>query len=139
MNKTSDADHQVFTELLESDFTTLKDIHKDRDWVVQEWEVGKAASKGPYGRKVERKNAISNPVKDLKASADGKNGPEAGLELWVRALESPDQEMVSVVEVDSNRTDMQYGTFRAGIKQTGINGTCGAFFWYGFFFSVFEN
>lgn len=61
----------------------------------------------------------------------GINGDEAGLELFVRKLGS-DTEHISVAEVDSRRTDMRYGSFRAGIKATDVDGTCGAFFWYGF-------
>ena len=74
-------------------------------------------------------NAISNPAKDLAVSDEGVLGREAGLELYVRKVQPSDQ-YVSVVEADSYRTDMIYGSFRAGIKTTSINGTCGAFFWY---------
>lgn len=89
------------------------------------------ASRGPYGRKTELKNVVSNPAKDISQSPMGINGDVAGLELWVRKLGS-DKEHVSVAEVDSRRTDMRYGSFRAGIKATDVDGTCGAFFWYGF-------
>lgn len=128
VNKTTDALHEVFTDLLESDFTTLTNITLDTDWVVQAWEVDKVASKGPYGRKTELKNVISNPAKSDNSSV-GINGDQAGLELFVRKLGS-DTEHISVAEVDSSRTDLQYGSFRAGIKATAISGTCGAFFWY---------
>lgn len=86
------------------------------------------ASKGPYGRKTELKNVISNPAKNA-TDPEGINGDQAGLELYVRKLGS-DTAHVSVAEVDSARTDLQYGSFRAGIKATAISGTCGAFFWY---------
>ena len=74
-------------------------------------------------------NAISNPAKDITVSDEGKLGRQAGLELYVKGVQEGD-EYVSVVEADSRRMDMMYGSFRAGIKTTGINGTCGAFFWY---------
>lgn len=131
VNKTTDASYEVFTDLLESDFTTLTNITKDTDWVIQAWEVDKVASRGPYGRKTELRNVISNPAKNASQSSTGINGDEAGLELFVRKLGS-DKEHISVAEVDSKRTDMRYGSFRAGIKATDIDGTCGAFFWYGF-------
>lgn len=38
--------------------------------------------------------------------------------------------LVPVGEIYSKRADIRYGTFRAGIKFSGVNGTCGAFFWY---------
>ncbi|RPA93521.1 concanavalin A-like lectin/glucanase [Choiromyces venosus 120613-1] len=119
----------VFTDLIESDFTFLKNITQDTDWVVQEWKVDKEASKGPYGRKTQAKNVISNPSIQHNVSATGVNGDPAGLELFVRELETG-EDHIGVAEVDSRRTDIIYGTFRAGIKATGVNGTCGAFFWY---------
>jgi hypothetical protein len=115
----------VFTDVLESDFTTLVNITKDTDWVVQNWEVNRESSKGPYGRKTEPANVISNPA--VNGSSVGINGKEAGLELWVRSRTQ--EEYVSVSEVDSARADMLYGSFRAGIKTNPINGTCAAFFW----------
>lgn len=87
------------------------------------------ASRGPYGRRTELKNVVSNPANNAKLSSTGINGDEAGLELFVRKLGS-DTQHISVAEVDSARTDMRYGSFRAGIRATDVNGTCGAFFWY---------
>ncbi|KAF8474011.1 glycoside hydrolase family 16 protein [Kalaharituber pfeilii] len=129
VNKTTDVEHLVFTDLLESDFTTLKNIKVDQDWVLQDWKVDKNASRGPYGRETKPENAVSNPAKDLNISDEGVNGRQAGLELYVRKVQEGD-EYVSVVEADSYRSDMMYGSFRAGLKTTGLNGTCGAFFWY---------
>ncbi|TGZ84992.1 concanavalin A-like lectin/glucanase [Ascodesmis nigricans] len=125
-------DYTVFTDVLESDFTKLKNIYHDTDWVPQEWKVGKVQSRGPYGRQTLLANVISNPLKNRnsKKSSIGKNGNEAGLELWVRKLEQPEQEYVTVAELDSYRTDIFYGSFRAGIQITPVKGTCGAFFWY---------
>jgi hypothetical protein len=90
--------------------------------VVQNWTVDKEASKGPYGRQTNLNNVKSNP--------DPKGHPliGTGLDLWVRKV-NPGDEYVSVAEVDSKRTDMLYGTFRASLKVTDVNGTCSAFFW----------
>lgn len=118
----------VFTELVESDFTLVGNITENTDWVLQEWEVSKEASKGPYGRKAQVKNVVSNPSIQHNVSAQGVNGDPAGLELFVRKPDD-NQDYIGVAEADSRRTDMIYGTFRAGIKTTGVNGTCGAFFW----------
>ncbi|KAA8899763.1 glycoside hydrolase family 16 protein, partial [Sphaerosporella brunnea] len=118
-------DHQaVFTEVLESDFTTLKDIRINTDWVPQNWSVDKEDSKGPYGRRTDLNNLKSNPVQSGAPFIQ-----EAGLELWVRKL-APGDEYVGVAEVDTFRTDMLYGSFRASIKTPRVNGTCAAFFWY---------
>ncbi|KAH8146270.1 uncharacterized protein LAJ45_09712 [Morchella importuna] len=128
VNKTTDETYAVFTDLLESDFLTLSNITEDTDWAIQSWSVDKEASKGPYGRITEPRNVVSNPAKSTNTS-EGLNGDQAGLELYVRKL-GENEEHVSVAEVDSRRTDMRYGSFRAGIKATDISGTCGAFFWY---------
>lgn len=119
----------LFTDILESDFTRLRDIKADNDWVPQEWTMEKSSSHGPYGRMTEPANAVSNPAKDLAISDEGILGRQAGLELYVRKFQEGDK-YVSVVEVDSFRADMLYGSFRAGMKTTSLNGTCGAFFWY---------
>lgn len=129
VKKTDTADPIVLTDLLESDFTTLKNIKKDRDWAVQDWKIDAEASRGDYGRITEPRNAISNPGKDLKTSSEGINGGLPGIDLYVRALEEG-AEHVSVGEIDSRRSDMLWGSYRAGLKITGVNGTCGAFFWY---------
>jgi len=120
--------HAVFTELLESDFTMLENITLDTDWVPQEWKVDKAASHGPFGRSTELKNVVSNPAKNGSNSV-GIDGGVPGLNLFVRATPS-DATFVSVSEVDTNRTDMLYGSFRAAMQTTQINGTVAAFFWY---------
>jgi hypothetical protein len=130
LNATTDISHAVYTDLIESDFTLLANITTDTDWVPQAWKVGREASRGPYGRRTELRNVVSNPAKQHNISAEGVNGDLAGLELYVRKLESSDQEYISVAEVDTRRTDLLYGSFRAGIRTSGVNGTCGAFFWY---------
>lgn len=129
IKKTDTTDSYVLTDILESDFTTLKNIKKDKDWAVQEWKIGSDSSRGPYGRSTDPNNVISNPGKDLSKSSEGINGGLPGLELVVKTPQEGD-EYISVGEVDSRRSDMLWGSYRAGIKMTGINGTCGAFFWY---------
>lgn len=43
----------------------------------------------------------------------------------------PRDGLVGMAEVASVRGDMLFGTFRVGMKVTGVEGTCGAFFWVG--------
>ncbi|KAI5806956.1 glycoside hydrolase family 16 protein [Geopyxis carbonaria] len=128
VNSTSSNDFAVFTEVLESDFTTLTNITEDTDWVPQKWEINAKQSKGPFGRNTDPANAMSNPLAKGE-TRKGEDGGDAGLELWVRKADEGD-DMVGVSEVDSQRTDMLYGTFRAGFQITPVNGTCAAFFWY---------
>lgn len=128
VNLIHDEKEVVFTDLLESDFTKLKDISVDTDWVVQEWQVDAKASNGPYGRKTQRRNVVSNPIDgDSEKTVNGDPAEDAGLNLFVRPVED---DLVPVSEVDTARTDILYGSMRASIKATGVNGTCGAFFWY---------
>lgn len=87
---------------------------------MQQWSVEPQNSKGPYGRQTDRKNVVAQP--------GGRANASSGLELWVRPV-SAGARYVGVGEVDSARTDMQYGTFRAAMRTTTVNGTCAAFFW----------
>ncbi|RPA76342.1 concanavalin A-like lectin/glucanase [Ascobolus immersus RN42] len=128
VNATDSEHYAVFTDLLESDFTSLSSITADTDWRPQEWKMDALKSRGQFGRSTEVENVISNPEKK-KGSGIGKNGGEAGLELWARAPEAGD-EHVRVGEVASSREDIIFASIRAGIKPTTVNGTCGAFFWY---------
>ncbi|KAL8727063.1 MAG: hypothetical protein Q9166_006306 [cf. Caloplaca sp. 2 TL-2023] len=73
-------------------------------------------------------NVITNPLPG-DTGAEGVNGGDPGLELRVSAGE-PRGGAVKGAEISTARSDMMYGSFRAGIKYTGQDGTCGAFFWY---------
>jgi hypothetical protein len=120
----------LYTEVLETDFSLTKDVSLDTDWVVQEWKVDAGPSHGPYGRETKRANVIPNPSgNDQTKPQIGTNGSPAGIELFVRKLQGNSQ-YVGVAEIDSARTDMFYGSFRAGINVPKTKGTCAAFFWY---------
>jgi len=120
----------LYTDAFESDFRSLKNITADTDWTIQQWNVSKELSKGPYGRVYKTRNVVSNPVLDAKDGVwgFGRNGTTAGLELWVRSGLVED-EYISGAEIDTIRRDMLYGTFRVGMQATAVNGTCAAFFW----------
>jgi hypothetical protein len=129
VNKTSDSDSAVFTDLLENDF-----LHIDADniteygWRPQEYKVDSKASRGPFGKEFLVKNVETNPLKDdSKWSGEAEHGGDAGLELWIRGDHS--HGYVSGSELVSVRDDCQYGSFRVGMKLSGENGTCGAFFY----------
>jgi hypothetical protein len=129
VNKTSDADFQVFTDLLENDF-----LHTDTDnvtefgWRPQEYKVASKESRGPFGKEFLVTNIEPNPLKDGNAwTGEAEHGGDAGLELWVRGDHS--HGFVSGSELVSIRDDCRYGSFRVGMKLSGANGTCGAFFY----------
>jgi len=111
VNPTQGAQHQVFTDYLETDFTqsTLD------GWLPQDYKVEQADARGPYGKLASPDNVVASTQ---------------GLQLLVR----PDVNgLIPMAEVDSKRTDMLYGSFRVRMKMSSVNGTCGAFFWVRFF------
>lgn len=71
-------------------------------------------------------NVITNPLPG-DVGTTGVNGGDPGLELRVSAGE-PRGGRVKGGELATVRRDMKYGSFRAGIKYTPQDGTCGAFF-----------
>jgi hypothetical protein len=125
VNSTSDSQHQVFTDYLETDFT-----HNAIDgWLSQEYNVTSDEARGPYGKQAMPDNVV--------ASAQG-------LQLYVKPAVQAEwlmgngtlvkDRVIPMSEVDTERTDMLYGSFRIRAKMSGVNGTCGAFFWVRIFF-----
>ncbi|EFW98820.1 glycoside hydrolase, family 16 [Grosmannia clavigera kw1407] len=124
-----DDDEFIFTDLIETDFAHLSDISTNTDWMRQAFNVTKERNRGSYSEMYSIENVYTDPITDGKVE-DGtdRNGNPAGLDLVVKAdLES---NMVPVSEIGSNRMDILFGTFRAGMKLTNVPGTCSAFFWY---------
>lgn len=119
----------VYTDLIETDFLHLKNINES-GWLPQEYSVSPEDARGPFGKQAQIQNVATNPLKNKDEwSGDGINGGDAGVQLIVRGGEPPKGGSVPMAEMSTNRTDMLYGSFRAGIKLTATNGTCGAFFW----------
>ena len=107
VNSTSDPQHQIFMDYLESDFTK----GNWDGWTPQEWYIEQTKARGPYGKIASLNNVVLT---------------EEGMQLWVRkAVDN----VISTSEIGSKRTDMVYGTFRMRAKMGTTNGTCGAMFW----------
>jgi hypothetical protein len=103
----------VYTEIQETDFTTVKDLMAVQNgWQIQEWNVSaNPASSVPYGRSMSRTNVVAS---------------DAGLNLVVH----PERDgVVSGAEIIMLRDDVRYGSFRVGLKIPPVNGTCASFFW----------
>ncbi|KAJ5201508.1 glycoside hydrolase family 16 protein [Penicillium cinerascens] len=129
VNSTS-SQHQVFTDLIESDFLTIQDIFHDTDWQIQEYATPHGTDAGPFGMNMTGANVISNPLKDNSTlSSPSKLGGDAGLQLWVRGG-IPSNGLVPSAEMRTVRRDLNYGSFRAAMKLTPVNGTCSAVFSY---------
>lgn len=117
---------ELYTDLLENDF-----LHADKliptEWRPQNYTFKEQTN--PFGRYMMTNNVITNPLSSKDAwSGTGKQGGDAGLRLLVTGG-IPESGFVPSAEINSDRADMRYGSFRAGMKVTGVNGTCAAFFW----------
>ncbi len=121
----------TFTDIIESDFLHIANISLDTDWRRQAYNVTAVDARGPFGESSELRNVLSNPLLNNQSFAGpSQRGGDAGLQLYVRGG-IPVDGLIPVAEVDSVRTDMLWGSYRAAIKLTNIPGTCGAFFWVG--------
>jgi hypothetical protein len=119
----------VFSDLIETDFLHLSDISMDTDWFRPSFNVTAQASRGKYGTFFQTENIISNSLIDPNSfTGPSRLGGDAGLQMYVRGG-IPASGLVPVAEVDSARTDLLWGTYRAAMKMTDQEGTCGAFFW----------
>ncbi|KAK1243082.1 hypothetical protein MKX07_003710 [Trichoderma sp. CBMAI-0711] len=120
----------LFTNMMESKFFELRNISRDGNWKRQQYNVSARAGRGEYGKAF----AVQN-VYTLAADGHGENvddanaGPGEGIALVVGST-LVDDEAIPVAELASARKDMFFGSYRAGMKLTPVNGTCAAFFWY---------
>lgn len=120
----------LYTDLIESDFLHLHNITGDTDWQAQNYTVSSKLSRGPYGKNASTDNVVANPLKSrYNWAGDGVNGGDAGLQLIVRGGTPDKGGHIPMAEMVTARDDILYGSFRAGMKITNVNGTCGAFFW----------
>ncbi|EPS44747.1 hypothetical protein H072_1271 [Dactylellina haptotyla CBS 200.50] len=132
VNSTLDPEYAVFTDLLESDFTKIKNFKDDFDWRPQVWQLDPVAALGPYGRATVLEAIVPNPAVNVSINATGIYGGQAGLNLLVPhnyTLINGEKYLMGA-ELDSTRNDMFYGTFRIGYRTTKYPGTCFGFYWY---------
>jgi hypothetical protein len=131
VNRTTDSQFEVFTDYFESDFLHIPTgaaVEADDfiKWLPQHYNTSAKMSRGGFGTSKKESNVISNAFED--GEWDGEIAGDPGMKLFVRHELEDDQ--APVAEVSSSRNDILYGSFRAAIKFTDVNGTCGAFFWY---------
>ena len=120
----------LYTDLIESDFLHLHNITNNTDWIRQDYQASAELVRGPYGKHAQVENVVTNPLKSqYDWSGNGINGGDAGLQLIVRGGDPGKGGLIPIAEMATNRTDILYGSFRAGMKIAAVNGTCGAFFW----------
>jgi len=129
VNKTSDRQFALFTDYFEHDSFHDQATSPVHPWRIQHYITSVGATRGRYGMSKEIDNVDSNVLHDGKWGGEPiVPSLDAGMHLLV--LSELEDNRVPIAEIASPQTDMLYGSFRAAIKFTGVNGTCGAFFWY---------
>lgn len=108
-------------------------------WQPQAYNVTPTEARGPYGKSAELNNVVANPLTSRwDWGGEGKLGGDPGLQLWVRGKNNLSDvdgattsqgQMVRIAEIDAQRDDMFYGSFRIAMKTSTVPGTCSAFFW----------
>ena len=116
----------IFTNMIETDFTKVRNISQDTDWVREEFNVSAEAGRGKYGKQFMPQNIVERPAPKAGESAAQGDDP-AGLVLRVDS--ALDNDAVGCAELDSARLDLLWGSYRAGMKLPNVPGTCAAFFW----------
>ena len=132
-NSTASLNTTLFTSIVETDFLHLSSLADTKDWTPQDYTVSSALARGPYGKNTSVSNVITNPLQSAYdwAGTGTNNTGAGGLQLYVRSgSAAPIGSLVGASELVSSRSDILYGSFRAGMKVTSVNGTCGAFFFY---------
>lgn len=133
VNQTGALYYGLFTDILEADFLHAPNVSLtgigSTEWLPQEYNTTAAlAAHGEYGTSKQLGNLIANPLPDNKWGGTPATIGDAGLQLWVR--HETEDGLIPVAEASSHRDDMIYGSYRAAIKFSGMNGTSGAFFWH---------
>ncbi|KAK2002164.1 concanavalin A-like lectin/glucanase [Colletotrichum falcatum] len=118
---------EVFTDLIETDFTKVMDIKNNPDWIRQDFNKTSNNARGPLGEKFQPAN-IAAVHKGSSSYGLSLTKADPGLQLLVES--STVDGLVPGAEIDSARYDVQYGSFRTMMKVPDIAGTCAAFFWY---------
>lgn len=121
----------TFINTIESDFTQIQQSSWDPDWFIVTYNQ----TTGFLGKIAETRNVLYNHVVDnTSTSSPGIFSGDPGVQLIVRS--TLQNGMVPMGELRMKRQDIQYGSFRSRIKFTGINGTCGAYFWVRILLSI---
>ncbi|KAF9875647.1 hypothetical protein CkaCkLH20_07028 [Colletotrichum karsti] len=118
---------EIFTDLIETDFTRVRDIQNNTDWARQEFNKTNSNARGPLGENFTPTN-VASVHQGSSSFGLSSTKTDAGLQLLVES--STRDGLVPGAEIDTVRNDLQYGSFRAMMKVPDVAGTCAAFFWY---------
>lgn len=121
----------VFTDMLVTDFTSLNDISQNTDWTRQQFNVSAEAGRGTFGKSFQVGNVFSFPGSNVPGHQDLMSDAKSQRAMALRVGSLPtDIGAISAAEIDSNRNDMFWGSYRVVMKLPRNSGTCSAFFWY---------
>ena len=137
INHTDSMQFGLFTELEETDFFHTSSVDNTvrigtTRWDAQVYNKTAEQVRRLLGFSKQLGNVIANPLPEGIWGGPPASVGDAGLQLWVRhALED---DLVPVAGIDDafnprDTSQMIYGSFRAAIKFSGMNGTRGAFSW----------
>ena len=139
VNRTSDQHFSIFTHISETDFLHTDGANPKLSIQAPGWTVdvnNKTATQanGMLGSSQQLDNVITNALPKAKWGVPPALFGDAGLQLWVR--HGMEDGMVPVAGVNNSlslghdgKERMLYGSYRAGIKFSGVNGTRGVFGW----------
>ena len=104
----------LFTEAVQTEFRELSSLDDSEDWKIKQLRLDAVPDMDRLGRIVEDKNIILNATV---------------LQLIVRST-LIEGNLVSTDQIQSTREDIRFGSFRAYMKTSPINGTCATSLWY---------
>jgi hypothetical protein len=129
----------LFTHIMETDFPHAKKtnlaVHSnvDSDWITEEHNKTAKELGTKFGTSMQTGNVLVNPLPDGQWGGQPDTAAAPGLQLWVRHAVDKDRIPIAAVNVNQflrgKNRGMHYGSFRAAIKFSGMNGTRGAFIW----------
>lgn len=126
-NPDDDAEQWLFTDSLETNFTDIDNIDKNGYWARQEFNVSAKAGRGNFIKAFVEDNVDTRPFENDGSDSEG---DDAGLKLYVRPGTGDDaDDAVWSGELDTERQDFLWGSYRAGMKAPKVEGTCAAFFY----------
>lgn len=139
VNRTSDQHFSIFTHIAETDFLHTDGANSKLSIQAPGWAVdvgNKTATQAnsTLGSSQQLDNVVTNALPKRKWGVPPAMSGDAGLQLWVR--HGVEDGMVPVAGASNSlslghdgKEKMLYGSYRAGIKFSGVNGTRGMFGW----------
>ena len=137
VNRTTDQHFSYFTRIAETDFlhtdgTNPKLSIQAPGWAVDVGNTTAKQANSTLGSSQQLDNVVTNALPKGKWGVPPVGFGDAGLQLWVR--HGVEDGMVPVAGVRNalslghdGKEKMLYGSYRAGIKFSGVNGTRGVF------------